>query len=140
MNTITPPGGDSDQFGRGVALGAQGVLAVGAPSYAVDGNKGAVYVYQQNPSTSTDFDYVETLVDDSGDDQFFGSAVAVSGTMLLVGVPKYKAGSGNYIGAVYHFKHNGTSWEQIGQIFPQGVTPTSLAILDFSWQTLDLPL
>ena len=121
VNTLTPPGGDSDFFGHGVSLGADGVLAVGAPSYYVDGNKGAVYVYQQNPQTSTDFDLVETLVDDSGIDNYFGSAVAVSGTMLLVGAPKYKNPSGDSVGVVSHFKHSGASWVQIGLLFAQGV-------------------
>ena len=120
-NTITPPGGGDVFFGLAVSLGANGVLAVGAPKYSVGSDKGAVYIYQQSVLDSFQFDYVTILYDDNDDDGFFGSALEVSGTMLLVGAPIYKHSSGDSTGAVFHFKYSGTDWEQIGKLFAPGV-------------------
>ena len=100
------------------------MLAVGAPKHSDDaGNKGAAYIYQQRSQQDPfQFDFVTALHDDNTDDNFFGSSVGVSGTMLLVGAPLYKKdNTGDAAGVVFHFKYNGAAWQQIGKLFATGV-------------------
>ena len=97
------------------------MLAVGAPAYNYNGRKGAVYVYEQDAYTLTDFISPVVLYSDSPDDIKFGYAMEFSGTMLLVGAPDDKNVGGTRLGSVFQFKHDGASWVQKGKLFPIGV-------------------
>ena len=110
----------NDEFGHGVSLSSASVLAVGAPAYNENGERGAVYVYEQDANAPTNFISPVVLHSDSPDDIRFGYVTEVSGTMLLVGAPDDKDGGGIRLGSVFQFKHDGTSWVQQGKLFPIG--------------------
>ena len=80
-------------------------------------------MYEQNPNAPTTFTLVQTVTSDdiTGGNDFFGFAVGVSGTMLLAGAPHYTNSNWVQTGAVWQFKYDGSSWLQLGKLFPLGV-------------------
>ncbi len=61
------------------------------------------------------------VVDDGGANDWFGWSVAVEGELLVVGANNHDQPV-NDIGAVYVFRHNGTSWVDAGKITPAPAT------------------
>jgi hypothetical protein len=129
--------GERDDFGRAVALSADGnTMAVGATgedsaSTGIGGfqegsetvDSGAVYVFARAGSTWTQNAYVKASNTGLGD--HFGSAVALSGdgNTLAVGAPEEDSGSTGVAGsqqnddaldsgAVYVFWRNNNVWKQ----------------------------
>jgi cysteine-rich repeat protein len=129
--------GERDQFGRSVALSADGsTLAVGAFSEdsgatGIDGdpadnsavNAGAVYVFTRSGTTWRQEAYVKASNTDANDD--FGVSVALSadGSTLAVGANAEDSAatgiggsqadnSAGNAGAVYVFTRSGTTWSQ----------------------------
>ncbi|HYF64859.1 MAG TPA: FG-GAP repeat protein [Herpetosiphonaceae bacterium] len=121
-----------DMFGRVAADGD--TLVVGAPYEAsaargVNGDErdntapgsGAVYVFVRSGSTWTQQAYLKASNADSDDS--FGSAVAISGTTIVVGAPSEDGGTSGVngdensntlfnSGAAYVFVRSGTEWSQ----------------------------
>lgn len=86
QKVFSPTPQQSDVFGVGVALSGD-YLVVGANE--VDGRKGAAYVYLKNGNGI--FEYTQTLMaSDAANDNFFGTAVSISGNRMVVGA--YGAG------------------------------------------------
>lgn len=99
-------------FGSDVAM-TDTWLAVGVKQ---DGQKGstagAVYMYRNIGGVWTPHSKLTALYGQPGD--FFGTAVAISGTRLIVGAPGFD-GFPTFIdnaGAVYLYEFNGTTWVQ----------------------------
>ncbi|MBW2455961.1 MAG: cadherin-like beta sandwich domain-containing protein [Deltaproteobacteria bacterium] len=123
----------NDNFGRGVAMGPN-TLVVGAPGESssatgVDGTEGddsatdsgAAYVFVQDGCTWSQQAYLKAS--NTGPNDSFGSALAMSGDTIVVGAPTEDSdatgvnGSQNNntflnAGAAYVFVRNGTTWTQ----------------------------
>jgi hypothetical protein len=123
----------NDEFGRTVAISGDTVV-VGA--YAEDsnatgsngnqndgsmGNSGAAYVFKRTGSSWSQQAYLKASNTGAGDQ--FGSAVAISGDLLVVGSDQEASNAtgvnGNeannsvrYAGAAYVFKRAGSAWSQ----------------------------
>ncbi len=96
---IAPDGANGHRFGQAVAVDG---------SWAVVGAEGAgaAYVYELINSTWT---YRQKLVASPNiPGNFFGAAMAISGTQLFIGA----YGDTSYIGKVFVFNYNGSSWVQ----------------------------
>ncbi|WP_167527983.1 Ig-like domain-containing protein [Desulfosarcina alkanivorans] len=89
-----------DHFGSTVAIDGD-YAVVGAPN---SGDTGAVYVFRKQGAT-----WVEQCKLTAGDGaryDHFGTAVSISGDMVVVGAP----GENDNHGAVYVFRHDGSTW------------------------------
>jgi hypothetical protein len=103
-------GSEADRFGIAVAIDGD-TIAVGASTAEgndreIDIDHGAVYVFER--STSTWPQVGKVVADDGWGFNEFGSAVAISGTTILVGAPN--APVANQQGAAYVYTRSGTSW------------------------------
>jgi hypothetical protein len=122
-----------DTFGRGLALSGD-TLAVGAPgedsaAQGVGGDQndnsgdisGAVYVFRRSGSTWQQQAYIKAS--NTGNDDWFGEDVALSGDTLAVGATGEDSAaqgvdgdqsdnSASSSGAVYVFRRSGTTWQQ----------------------------
>jgi hypothetical protein len=125
--------GEGDNFGYSVAISGTTVV-VGAPSESsnstgVNGNQldnhannsGAAYVFTRGGSSWTQQAYLKA--GNTGEDDFFGTAVAISGATVVVGAPFESSnatgvngnGSDNSSidsGASYVFVRAGMAWSQ----------------------------
>ena len=110
---IAPDGAAGHQFGTAVAVKGSWAV-VGAPGTS------AAYVYQLNGATWTYRQKLTPSLIEAGD--LFGSAVAIVGDTMAIGA----YGSMSYVGRVYMFKYNGTSWVQ-----SQVLSASDGAIYDF---------
>jgi hypothetical protein len=114
---LTPSdAGTSDYFGNAVALSGT-TLAVGA--YGWDGlagtNQGGVYIYDWSGSAWVQRGDVLTASDaESGD--YYGWAVALDGTTLVVGTHLWDGPAGGDQGAVYIYDWSGSAWVQRGGV------------------------
>ena len=127
--------GSGDGFGWAVALSGDGdTLAVGASwedssATGIDGdqadesagNAGAVYVFTRSSSTWSQQAYIKAS--NTGKDDRFGHAVALSDDTLAVGAYREASSatgidsdqtddSADHAGAVYVFTRNGSTWSQ----------------------------
>ena len=106
-------GAAQDNFGA--AISVDGLTAVaGAPRAQIGPNEGqgAAYVYALTRE-GWEAQQKLTAVDGTTED-FFGSAVAISGDTLVVGAP---AVAHLETGAAYVFKRTGTTWSQQQKLF-----------------------
>jgi nicotinamide mononucleotide (NMN) deamidase PncC len=125
--------GNDDRFGSSVAL-FDNTLAVGAPgekssATGIDGNQGnnslseagAVYIFKRSNSQWVQQAYIKAS--NTGNDDRFGSSVALFDNTLIVGAPGEKSSAtgidGNQdnnslseAGAVYVFTRNNSQWVQ----------------------------
>ena len=115
----SPTGADSDRFGA--ALAADGVYAIiGAPREdAVAMDAGAAHVFKRNLVNWQHFERIEAGDAEAGD--FFGSAVAMSGDVMVVGAP-FEDEAGLDAGAVYVFLRDGQTWIQRQKIINPALT------------------
>jgi hypothetical protein len=101
-----------DGFGSAVALSADGsVMAVGARGFDISspGSHGAVYVFDWNGSSWVERTTALTP-SNAVSGNFFGGSVALSADGSVLSVGAFSANS--YIGAVYVFDWNGSSWTE----------------------------
>ena len=98
-----PDGNSSDALGQSIC-GDGDILVVGAPAddHSLLNNAGSAYVYRFD---GTDWLFEQRLIaSDADDNDRFGSAVAVSGSVIAVGAPLA------FEGAAYVYRHDGTEW------------------------------
>jgi hypothetical protein len=112
---------DGDLFGGGLAL--EGDLAVAGadhfhiqdndPNTPVEIGAGAAYVFRRTGTTWSE----EAILtpDDHGLTDGFGFATAISGNVIAVSAPWSPAPNR---GAVYVFRHDGTTWVQEAKLTP----------------------
>ncbi|HLN18373.1 MAG TPA: FG-GAP repeat protein [Acidimicrobiales bacterium] len=107
-------GAASDFFGYAISL-TKKQLVVGAPLREVGGvpQAGGVYVFARGRTGWTQ--QAELTASDGAANDFFGEAVALSGTTLVVGAPHHQVGFDPLQGAAYVFT-GGTSWVQSAEL------------------------
>lgn len=112
---LTPYGGGGSTFGYSVAMSGTTVV-VGAESTTVGSNskQGSAYVFVQNGGTWSQ--QAELTSSDGAANDWFGSSVAVSGSMVVVGAQNKTLGGRDEEGAVYVFVQNGTEWPQQAEL------------------------
>ncbi len=97
-----PDGQDNDGFGSSIALSGT-TAVVGSPNAQASGT---AYVFSEAGTTwSEQAELTEGPSGSAGDG--FGTAIALSGSSVLVGAP----GSADLTGAVYPFSFTGASWQ-----------------------------
>ncbi|HXV37072.1 MAG TPA: FG-GAP repeat protein, partial [Myxococcota bacterium] len=103
---LDPDGANGDQFGTAVAVDAE-VIAIGAFSDALGNASGAVHVYRFD---GTSWVAEQTLLaSDGAQADTFGSALAISDDLIVVGAP-FEDELGDQAGAAYVFRYDGASW------------------------------
>jgi hypothetical protein len=102
------------------ALDAEGgLICAGAPSDGAGSTfLGAAYVFRLQPRGW--IEEAKLVPRDAHPDDFFGSAIAVNGARLLIGAP---APLNNGDGAIYCYRHDGTSWIEDPIPAPPGLAP-----------------
>ena len=102
-------GAANDEFGAtSVALSGTTVV-IGARVHTVDGNsdQGEAYVFTGSGGSWSQT--AELTAPDGGAADFFGTAVAISGSTVMVGAPNHTV-SGHEEGTVYVFNLAGSGW------------------------------
>ena len=100
-----PHGTGGDSFGSSLAISGN-TLVVGAYDYPSYHGEGATYMYEQS---NGHWDFRTVFKDPHGaDEDWFGSAVAISGTALVVSADEYPAGDGE--GRTYVWDESGGHW------------------------------
>ncbi len=94
------------EFGRSIAIDGN-VIVVGAPGTSQD--TGAVYVFRYDGQSWAEEQMLSAS--DGEEDDLFGWSVAVDGSVLVVGARADDDGGVN-AGAVYVFRHDGSTWNQ----------------------------
>ncbi|MEP0841611.1 MAG: thrombospondin type 3 repeat-containing protein, partial [Phycisphaerae bacterium] len=106
-----PDPGTGPQFGYSVAIDGT-TLVIGARFATVNNvRSGAAYVYVRSGSNWT---LQQRLVSsDAEDDDWFGSAVSISGDTIIVGAPREEESTDQVNrGAAYVFTRSGVTWTQ----------------------------
>jgi hypothetical protein len=107
-----------DEFGASVDVSGE-TIVVGAPGANTAGgpDTGAVHVYTR---TGTRWTRRATLLaSDPGANDGFGEAVAIDGTTVVVGAPRWDGGFATGLddtGAAYVFRFDGTNWVADGRL------------------------
>jgi hypothetical protein len=134
--TLTPSDGvANDTFGYSVAVSSStivvgAVLHSSAPSYPFA--EGAAYIFQNGGAYTQEAELVDP---GAAEGDFFGSAVAISRSTVLVSAPF----EDNYEGAVFAYTENGSTWPTTptdtltapggsygyGDLFGEGLAATS---------------
>ena len=119
---VADDGEPNSYFGQTAAIAGPNIV-VGAYGASVNGNalQGAAYVFTNVGGTWT---FAHKLVADDGiGGEFFGRAVAMSGTRALVGAP-YTAVDGTPArGAVYVYDGSTSDWTQTGKVVADSGNP-----------------
>jgi hypothetical protein len=113
VTLLADDGNTSHALGTALAVSPGGSIAAGAPKAANDTGitTGAVYIYT---SGSTGQYQDEKLTPGDGkENDCFGSSVALSDSLLLVGSP-----FNDTAGAVYVYHYNGINWEFLEKVIP----------------------
>ncbi|MCK7593971.1 putative Ig domain-containing protein [Pseudomarimonas salicorniae] len=127
----------NDMFGTAVALDLETAL-VGAPFDRVGSNswQGSAYLFTRADSEWSQYQRV-TAIDGAFNDQF-GSAVALKGSLALIGAPADDVGGVPDQGSGYVFQKNGPTWQQMTRLNPADGAQgdqfgSALAITEFAW-------
>ena len=104
-----------DAFGLSVALDGTTAI-VGSAGHTVGSNsgQGAAYVFAESGGTWTQ--QAELTAADGATDDYFGTAVALSGTTAVVGDNKKTVGSNQYQGSAYVFVNSAGTWSQQAEL------------------------
>ena len=118
---LTATGGaPGDRFGYAVALSGS-VAVIGATGS--NSNTGAAYVFTGSGSTWTQ--QARLAAADGAEGDYFGYAVALSGSTALVGAP----GNNTSTGAAYVYAGSGSSWPQQAEL----TAPDPATTAYFGW-------
>src|SRR5262245_45669419 len=112
--TVVGPSGTlgADQVGRSIALDGD-TLVVGAPDYdglPGDSNTGAVFVFVRHGAGW--IQQAKLTASDAHVGDGFGTAVAVSDDLILVGTPAAEPAGLNGAGVVFRFQRTGSTWTE----------------------------
>jgi len=104
-------GGEYDNLGTAVAVDA-GTVVVGSDGHQVGANaeQGDAYVF--TPDGTSWRQTAELRASDGNPEDFFGSAVAISGSTIVVGAPDHAAHGPGPEGAAYVFTGSGSAWTE----------------------------
>jgi FG-GAP repeat len=110
-----------DNFGGSVAISGNTVV-VGASSAAIGANyyQGAAYIFERDQGGPNAWGQVKKLVSSLGTrDDHFGTSVAISGDIVVVGVPSDTISGNRYQGSAYLFNRNtggANNWGQFRRL------------------------
>eukprot|EP00970_Alexandrium_tamarense_P012085 scaffold2744_cov147-Alexandrium_tamarense.AAC.1 len=107
---VASDGASGDYFGRAIAMSGTGHLVVGA--YGDDdkgSSSGSVYLYTLNSTSNTWGDEQKIVASDGASGDYFGRAIAMSGTGHLVVGAWQDDDKGSSSGSVYLYTLNSTS-------------------------------
>ncbi len=116
-----------DEFGSAVAVGGD-IVIVGAnlADIGTGKDRGSTYLFARNQGGSNAWGQVKKLVaSDGAAGDGFGSSVAISGVMVVVGAPKDKIGSYVAQGSAYLFERDrggANAWGQLKLFAAYGLT------------------
>ncbi|MGD9790843.1 MAG: GC-type dockerin domain-anchored protein [Phycisphaerales bacterium] len=101
-------------------------LVVGAPrdNSAVGADTGTVRLYENVAGVWTNRGAI--VANDAAASDFFGQAVAISGSTLVVGAPGDDNARGVNAGAVYVFTLVGANWTQQAKLIPSNAIPNDV--------------
>ncbi|MGH8092885.1 MAG: FG-GAP repeat protein [Chthoniobacterales bacterium] len=115
-----------DSLGSSVALQGSTAL-VGAPGTQINGSQiGAAYVFSESGGKWSQTQRI-TASDAQAEDGF-GSSVALSGSMALIGADQYAS---NGTGKAYVFDNSGDMWTQMNEVRPANANVSE----QFGWST-----
>ncbi len=108
-------GAPSDYFGCAVAVSGS-TIVVGAYDHMVGSNseQGAAYVFVESGGTWSQ--QAELTASGGQAEDYFGSSVAIDGSMIVVGAPTSYNFDAKRPGAAYIFVQNGTTWSQQAEL------------------------
>jgi hypothetical protein len=114
-----PDGTSSDYLGQSVAMTSMHAIAGATGDNAVGAlNRGSAYIFQRNIMTNT-WGYQAKLEPlDGQEDDIFGNAVAISGTVAAVAAPFAKVGTMHRAGKVYIYHFINNVWTYTQTILP----------------------
>ena len=105
---VPSDGKDNDMFGQSVAISGD-VILVGAPHHTVGMVwQGAAYIFVRNGTTWTQ--QAKLFASNGLATSKFGSSVAVSGDLAVVGSPLDDKGTLLDAGSIYVYRRDGNSW------------------------------
>ena len=98
------------QFGRSIAINGS-TIVVGAPFDTISSNssQGSAYVFNRQGGSWTETQ--KLTASDGAENDNFGTAVALSGSTIVVGSPRAR-GSNSAQGSAYVFNRQGRSWTE----------------------------
>jgi uncharacterized protein (TIGR03437 family) len=111
-----------DRFGRAVAISGDDLL-IGAPGADINGrlNQGAIYIIRRTGSEWTQLGRL-TAADGSAGDSF-GSSVALSGGVAVIGAFNATVNLSENQGSAYIFSGGGSNWKEQQKLVPEGGAP-----------------
>lgn len=121
-----PDGTASDNLGQSVAMTSMHAIA-GAPGDNMNGqlNRGSAYIFQRNIMTNTWAHQAKLEPPDGLEEDIFGNAVAISGTVAAVAAPFAKVGTMHRAGKVYIYRLLNNVWT-----YSQTITPPDQQAFD----------
>ena len=121
---IAADGAPGDGFGTSLAVSGSDAIVGAAGDDDGGADAGAAYIFKFDGSA-----WVQQSKLTAGDAQpgdAFGSSVAIAGTYAVVGAPG-DDDSGQDAGAVYIFKFDGSTWQEIAKLTPRLPMPTIIS-------------
>ncbi len=115
---VADDGGPSDIFGYSIAF--DGTTAV-ISAYSQNQSTGAAYVFGQSGGTWTQTQ--KLLASDAATNTYFGYAMALSGSTLLVGSWGANPGGADTQGVAYIFTESGGTWTQTQELVADDGAP-----------------
>ncbi|MCA9273041.1 MAG: hypothetical protein KDA31_08355 [Phycisphaerales bacterium] len=119
-------------FGDGIAVSGDTAIIAASRDREIGIESGAAYIFRRDASGWSEQTKLQS--NDIAADDRFGYSVAISGDAIMVGAPGEDSG-GEFAGAAYAFRFNGTNWTQEDKMRPTAITTgdvfgTSVAIQD----------
>jgi len=114
LRLVAAGAGAGNQFGQSINVDGD-FMIVGAPGRddaAING--GAAFIFQRNGNSW--IQVAELTANDATNNDFFGSAVAISGDRAVIGAAGDNGGAGVNSGSAYIFQRSGNTWTQIAKI------------------------
>ncbi len=101
-------------FGNSVATSGE-VIVVGSSGSSQ--STGAAYIFRKSDTTWAQ--EKKLTYEDAKAGDLFGSSVAISGNVVVVGAPKVDAGGADGCGSSFIYTYSGSSWDSGQQLTPQ---------------------
>lgn len=110
-------GGFGDHFGDSVALdGDYAVIGASEDTIGASTFQGSTYIFVRSGDTWTQQQKIVSA--DSGDSDFFGDSVSITGSTVVIGAPNHDGAAGISQGAAYVYVRSGNSWSLQTKLTP----------------------
>jgi hypothetical protein len=118
---LASDGAPHDHFGNSVSINGDHIV-IGINIYRDENSTESAYVFERN---GTFWMQEAKIVSPDSEPTGFGTSVSIYGDHIIIGAPYFDF----LAGAVYIFKHNGTTWSQQAQLKGSDDNPLEL----FGW-------